>query len=72
MRQGDDVVRLQFAVQPLHPARHQGAVKLQRQVAKAGRTQGLVGGVLQHERKTRAWPKRPHPTGGHDSVRRRT
>ena len=50
MRQRDDVVRLQFAMQPPHPARHQGAVQLQRQIAQARRQQGLVGCALQHER----------------------
>ena len=56
MRQRDDVVRLQLAMQTLDPARHQRAFQLQRQVAQARRQQGLVAGVLEHERAARALP----------------
>ena len=69
MGQRNDAVRLQFTMQTLDPARHQGAVQLQRQVAQAGRQQGLVAGIREHERRSRAWPTRARWTGRHDAVR---
>ena len=72
MRQRDDVVRLQLAMQSLHPALHQRAFKSERKVAQARFQQRLVRGILEHKQAARALPPCPHRTAGHDTDRRRT